>query len=123
MARSLTRDPSALGGRAEPPPSAGKGRPGAAATTDALAGWSGAHPVNIRITLPTPWGRIFLLLLAGSERRGPVRRRVERARHPLATFGNLLVMLLLGGLVGLAGLAAIQLATALLLGEVEIPPS
>jgi hypothetical protein len=87
-----------------------------------VAGWRGSHPVNIRITLPSPWGRVFVLLLAGPERRSPDRRRAERARHPLATLGNILAMALFGSLVGLAGLATIQLAVVLLLGQPEAAP-
>lgn len=93
-----------------------EGRPSAASRAEHGLAWAGPHPVNIRLSLPSPWGRFHLLLRAWPERRDAGRRRLERARDPLATLGNLLVIMLLAGLVGLAGLAAIEIATALLLG-------
>lgn len=57
----------------------------------AVAGraWS-AHPVNIRLSLPMPGQRLYLMLLAGRERRRPERLRQERRDHPLRTLGNLI---------------------------------
>jgi hypothetical protein len=122
MTPSLTTEPHPVGGLAEPPAPAGRHPPAAEPRAASRAGWGGAHPVNLRLTLPTPWGRAFVVLLAGHERRSPTRRRLERARHRLATAGNALVMLAFGGLVGLAGLAALQLAAALLLADPAFPP-
>lgn len=47
-----------------------------------------AHPVDIRLSLPLPFGRYYLTLVAGPERRAEPRLSQERARHPLTTFGN-----------------------------------
>lgn len=47
-----------------------------------------AHPVDIRVSLPLPFGRYYLTLVAGPERRAEPRLTAERERHPLTTFGN-----------------------------------
>ena len=47
------------------------------------------YPVNIRITIPFFPRPFFLTLIIGSERRRPDRRKEERKRHPLNTWGNL----------------------------------
>lgn len=44
------------------------------------------HPLNLRVTL---FGRAFLTILGGPERRSPVRRVEERKRHPLRSPGNI----------------------------------
>jgi hypothetical protein len=55
------------------------------------------HSINLRLTL---FGRAYLVLLAGPERRNRARRVEEREKHPLSTPGNL---------AALAALAAIGL--------------
>lgn len=71
--------------------------------------WSGTHPVDIRLTLPLLSGRYYLTVLAGRERRSAERLRADRARHPLFKFGNVVLILLFGTLVGLALLSTLQL--------------
>ncbi len=60
------------------------------------------HPVDIRVVLPTPFGRLYLALVAGRERRSAARLAVERNRHPLAGAGNIAIV---GVLIAIAGLA------------------
>jgi hypothetical protein len=55
------------------------------------------HSINLRLTL---FGRAYLVLLAGPERRDRARRVEEREKHPLSTPGNI---------AALAALAAIGL--------------
>jgi|KBSSwiStaDraftv2_1062776.scaffolds.fasta_scaffold1145686_1 hypothetical protein len=50
-------------------------------------------PINIRVTIPFIPRPIFLAVIAGPERRSAARRRLERARHPLATWGNVATFL------------------------------
>ena len=50
------------------------------------------YPVNLRITVPFP-RPFFITLIVGRERRGRERRRAERARHPINTWGNLFTVL------------------------------
>jgi len=49
-----------------------------------------AHPVDIRVSVPLPFGRYYLTLVAGPERRAAPRREDDRQRHPLSTLGNFL---------------------------------
>ncbi len=63
------------------------------------------HPVDLRLTLPTPFGRFYLALVAGRERRSTARLATERKRQPLASAGNLAMLGTLIALPALAGLA------------------
>lgn len=56
------------------------------------------YPVNLRVTL---FDRLFLVVIAGRERRSPERRAHERKRHPLTSPGNIAV-LAAASLLGLA---------------------
>ncbi|MFQ5773021.1 MAG: hypothetical protein ACE5GS_00740 [Kiloniellaceae bacterium] len=70
--------------------------------------WSGDHPVNIRLSVPLLFGRYYVTLVAGKERRSAERLASERRKHPLIKFGNLVVLFALGTVCGLAGLALVQ---------------
>ena len=72
--------------------------PDQAAPTSAAAGgrqgareWSADHPVNIRLSIPLGFGRYYLTIVGGKERRAPERRAAERLKHPLLTIGNVIV--------------------------------
>ncbi len=78
------------------------------------------HPVNIRLGIPLPFGRYYVTLVAGKERRGADRLASERRKHPLLTFGNMAVFFGLGCVCGLALLALFQLASAYLLTQLGI---
>ena len=82
------------------------------------------HPVNLRLSIPLPFGRYYVTLVAGKERRGAERLASERRKHPLLTFGNLAVFFGLGCVCGLALLALFQLASAYLLTQlgIMVPP-
>jgi hypothetical protein len=61
------------------------------------------HPVDIRVTLPLPFGRFYVTLVAGRDRRSPARRTMDRNMHRLDRFGNLVFMLsCFGALVALS---------------------
>jgi hypothetical protein len=62
------------------------------------------HPVDIHMALPTPFGRFYLALVGGRERRSAARLAVERNRHPLAGAGNLAMVGIVIATVALAGL-------------------
>ena len=49
------------------------------------------YPVNIRVSWPFFPKPFFFTLIIGREKRGVTRRKQERVRHPLNTWGNLLV--------------------------------
>ncbi len=63
------------------------------------------HPVDIRLALPTPFGRFYLALVGGREYRSAARLATERNRHPLASTGNLAMVGALIASLALAGLA------------------
>jgi hypothetical protein len=104
------RGPVSQGARS-PPSGQGGQRPGArrGGTRPAPEGaptkreWTGDHPLNIRVSLPTPFGRYYLTLVGGRERRAGTRRAAERQKHPLDTPANI-AFLFLVGLVSAAGL-------------------
>jgi len=60
------------------------------------------HPINIRISIPLIFGRWYLTLLAGPERRDQTRRAKERRKHPLFTLGNVIFMFIVGTVIGSA---------------------
>lgn len=79
--------------------------------------WSPDHPVNFRISIPVFVGRYYVTIVAGPERRNAERRKTERRRHPMITAGNLFLITVLGSVVGLAALAALNLLTVHLFGQ------
>ena len=83
------------------------------------------HPVNLRFSIPLPFGRYYVTLVAGKEQRGAERLASERRKHPLLSFGNVAVFFGLGCVCGLALLALFQLASAYLLTElgIMVPPN
>lgn len=61
------------------------------------------QPVDLRLSLPTPFGRLFVALIAGREQRHDIRLARERELRPVVTSGNLtagLIFLLVAGLAG-----------------------
>lgn len=58
--------------------------------------WTNRHPINLRATLPLPFGRWYVTLVAGRERRGKERLVQERRKHPLETMPNLMFLLSIG---------------------------
>ncbi len=56
----------------------------------------GSHPVNIRFTVPLLIRSYYVTIVVGPERRSRERRAVERKKHPLLTFWNVIVYLVAG---------------------------
>lgn len=81
------------------------------------AAWSSEHPVDVRLTIPLVFGRYYIAIVCGKERRSDQRLRVERRRHPLITAGNTAFFFGLGSLVGLAALALLNMLTAFYYGQ------
>jgi hypothetical protein len=59
----------------------------------------GAHVVDVRLSLPLPFKRLYIVLLLGSERRTIARRHDDRRDSPLATAGNFVFAVLFFGLL------------------------
>ncbi|MEA5625235.1 hypothetical protein [Nostoc sp. UHCC 0251] len=51
------------------------------------------HSLDIRVSVPIPRLRFYLVLLAGSEHRSKVRLRSERGLYPLWTPANILFLI------------------------------
>lgn len=75
--------------------------------------WAG-HPVDIRLSLPLPFGRYYVTLVAGPERRSATRRAEDRQHRRLASFGNVLFVLASVGLFYAALMAAALVLTLVL---------
>jgi hypothetical protein len=96
-------------------PPAGAGASEAPGAAQGSREWGSNHPVNIRLSVPLLFGRYYVTLVAGKERRSADRRVAERAKHPVGRLGNIVVFFALGVFIGLAGFAIMQLATAFVL--------
>lgn len=81
------------------------------------ATWAGDHPVNIRLSIPLPFRRFYITVVAGPERRGRERLEAERDRHPLCKLGNIVFLGYSGLIVMLALSAMIIGAGAFLVGR------
>ena len=77
--------------------------------------WGNDHPVNIRLSIPLLFGRYYVTIVAGKERRSGECLASERKKHPFMKLGNLVVMAACGTICGLAALSMFQLATAYVL--------
>ncbi|MCG8357656.1 MAG: hypothetical protein MI920_19005 [Kiloniellales bacterium] len=49
----------------------------------------GEHPVDIRLSLPLPWRRYYVTLVAGPEKRNTARRQADRRKYPILRLGNI----------------------------------
>jgi hypothetical protein len=77
---------------------------GPTARSDASPAWT-SHPIDIRLSIPFGFGRWYVTLVAGPERRHPKRREVERRKHPLFTLGNIVFLFILGSVIGAAAVS------------------
>lgn len=71
------------------------------------------HPVDVRFTLRSPFGRFYVTFVAGKERRSESRLKVERGVNPLRTARNL--TFIISGALMFYGVA---LASVLLLSSI-----
>ena len=71
-------------------------------------------PVDIRLTLPFPLARYFLVVVAGRDRRTAARNHTEANLRPLGTLGNLVFFLALVALFCVAGLVGALLLSGVL---------
>jgi len=56
----------------------------------------GKHPLDIRVSVPLLFGRWYVTLVAGPERRSKERLISEREKRPLETLPNLMFLLSIG---------------------------
>jgi hypothetical protein len=76
------------------------------------------HPIDIRISIPLPFRRFYITLVAGPERRSSARRALDRRSRQIASLGNVLFVLLFVGVF----YAAIIGAARRPLGSAESAP-
>jgi hypothetical protein len=70
----------------------------------------GEHPIDIRLSIPLPFGRYYLALVLGPERRNDERRKTESASHRVMTPANLAFILgIVVAFYGILGIAALLL--------------
>ncbi|WP_291297983.1 hypothetical protein [Elioraea sp.] len=68
------------------------------------------HSLDLRRSLPTPWGRMYLAIIAGREKRGQARRQAERARRRAGAVGDFALLGALSCLVVVIGAGGLYLA-------------
>ena len=74
--------------------------------------WRG-HPIDLRVTWPTGFRRLFFNLIAGADRRNPERREQDRKIHPIMTRSNLVFLgIAVVALYAIAGAIALIVASA-----------
>ena len=70
----------------------------------------GDHPIDIRLSIPLPFGRYYLALVLGPERRNPERRKEEGKSRPVMTAANIFFILaIIFVFYGALGIAALLL--------------
>ena len=70
------------------------------------------------MTIPLfAFGTYYVTFLAGRERRGGERLKLERVKHPLLTNANLMFLFLVGFLVGGAGWIVLRALAIWILGS------
>ena len=79
--------------------------------------WDGKHFINVRLSIPLIFMRVYVALVIGRERRSKTRRRAEREKHPLGTLGNTFFFSTTSALFSMAFLAVIIVATVLVIRE------
>lgn len=68
------------------------------------------HSLDLRRSIPTPWGRMYLAIVAGREKRGAARRSTERARRRAGAVADIALLGVLSGLLVVIGAGALYLA-------------
>ena len=79
--------------------------------------WDGKHFINVRLSIPLIFMRVYVTLVAGKERRDNTRRRAEREKHPLSTLGNTFFFSATSTLISLATLAVIFIAAIVVIRQ------
>ena len=92
---------------------ASTGAPGATGSEPGGKAWA-SHPVDLRFTLRLPFGRYYLALVAGPERRPAQRTATERRHRRFATLGNFLFFCAAAVIVNAVALAALLIYSAVL---------
>jgi hypothetical protein len=68
------------------------------------------HGLDLRRSIPTPWGSIYLAIIAGREKRGADRRSSERRMRRAGAAADLALLSVVVLLLALIGAGALYLA-------------
>ena len=68
------------------------------------------HSLDLRRSIPTPWGRVYLAIIAGREKRGASRLRAERRRRRAGAVTDLAQLGAHSALIVVIGAGALYLA-------------
>jgi hypothetical protein len=68
------------------------------------------HGLDLRRSIPTPWGRMYLAIIAGREKRGADRLRGERRMRRVSAAADLALLAGVALLLCLIGAGALYLA-------------
>ncbi len=74
--------------------------------------WGNDHLANIRLSIPLLFNCYYVTIVTGKERRSRERRAIERTKHPLVKFGNVVVIVACEIICGLGALYMLWLAMA-----------
>lgn len=80
----------------------------------------GRHALDLRRSFWTPFGRVYVVLLCGPERRAPDRRSFERLLRGGLRVGGVLASALLAAVLGLVLLGALHVLK--LLAGIDVLP-
>ena len=72
------------------------------------------HPVDLRMVIPTPFGRYYATFVAGPERRSDARLASDRRRNPLITLSNVAFFAIATVVCGLSAIGVLSLLAGIL---------
>ncbi len=78
--------------------------------------WRSDHPLNVRVSLPLGFGRYYITIVAGKERRTRARLAMDKRQHPLDTVGNVVFLFLIGVIATAGSMTVGYMLLAHLLG-------
>jgi hypothetical protein len=78
--------------------------------------WTSEHPLNIRMSIPLIFGRYYITVVAGKERRARARLALDKRQHPLDTPGNVVFLFLIGVIAAAGSVTVGYMLLAHLLG-------
>ncbi len=73
-----------------------------------------SHSLDLRLSCPTPFGRYYITLIGGCDRRSGARRDKDRSFRPLVTIGNIAFFASVTVIAGLTAVGILGLVSGLL---------
>lgn len=86
--------------------------------------WTRRHPLDLRVTLPIPGLRFYIVLLAGEEKRSKQRLQYTKVLYPLWTPSNIIFLLGLFSILSICTVATLySLSSIFHLRDTSAPTS